>query len=59
MEQGISTREQIDVVTAEQALEEEFFLGLRQLAGALIWNASSALTTQVICVDKIASTRLT
>jgi putative oxygen-independent coproporphyrinogen III oxidase len=33
VEQGISTREQIEAVTAEQALEEEFFLGLRQLEG--------------------------
>ena len=33
MEQGISTREQTAAVTPEQALEEEFFLGLRQLAG--------------------------
>ena len=33
IEQGISPREQIETVTAEQALEEEFFLGLRQLEG--------------------------
>jgi oxygen-independent coproporphyrinogen-3 oxidase len=33
IEQGISTREQIESVTSEQALEEEFFLGLRQLEG--------------------------
>ncbi len=33
VEQGISPREQIETVTAEQAFEEEFFLGLRQLAG--------------------------
>jgi oxygen-independent coproporphyrinogen-3 oxidase len=33
IEQGISPREQIDAVTPEQALEEEFFLGLRQLEG--------------------------
>ena len=33
MEQGISTREQIEPVTPEHALEEEFFLGLRQLEG--------------------------
>ena len=33
IEQGISPREQIEPVTAEQALEEEFFLGLRQLDG--------------------------
>jgi oxygen-independent coproporphyrinogen III oxidase len=31
--QGISTREQIEVVTPEKALDEEFFLGLRQLEG--------------------------
>jgi oxygen-independent coproporphyrinogen III oxidase len=33
IEQGISTREQIEAVTAEHALEEEFFLGLRQMEG--------------------------
>lgn len=33
IEQGISTREQIEPVTPEQALEEEFFLGLRQMEG--------------------------
>jgi oxygen-independent coproporphyrinogen-3 oxidase len=33
IEQGISPREQIEPVTPEQALEEEFFLGLRQLEG--------------------------
>jgi oxygen-independent coproporphyrinogen-3 oxidase len=33
IEQGIATREQIEPVTREQALEEEIFLGLRQLDG--------------------------
>ncbi len=33
IEQGITPREQIEPVTSEQALEEEFFLGLRQLDG--------------------------
>jgi oxygen-independent coproporphyrinogen-3 oxidase len=33
VEQGISSREQIAPVTPEHALEEEFFLGLRQLEG--------------------------
>ncbi len=33
IEQGISPREQIEGVTAGQAFEEEFFLGLRQLDG--------------------------
>jgi oxygen-independent coproporphyrinogen-3 oxidase len=33
IEQGISPREQIEPVTAAQALEEELFLGLRQLEG--------------------------
>jgi oxygen-independent coproporphyrinogen III oxidase len=33
IERGISPREQIESVTTEQALEEEFFLGLRQLEG--------------------------
>jgi oxygen-independent coproporphyrinogen III oxidase len=33
IEQGTSPREQIETVTAEQAFEEEFFLGLRQLSG--------------------------
>jgi len=33
IEQGVSPREQIEPVTPEQALEEELFLGLRQLEG--------------------------
>lgn len=33
IENGISPREQIEPVTAQQALEEELFLGLRQLEG--------------------------
>jgi oxygen-independent coproporphyrinogen-3 oxidase len=33
IEQGMSTLEQIEAVTPENALEEEFFLGLRQLEG--------------------------
>jgi oxygen-independent coproporphyrinogen-3 oxidase len=33
IEQGASPREQIEAVTPEQALDEEFFLGLRQLEG--------------------------
>lgn len=33
IEQGISPREQMEGVTAGQALEEEFFLGLRQMDG--------------------------
>lgn len=33
VEQGTSTREQIETVTSAQALEEELFLGLRQLEG--------------------------
>ncbi len=33
IEQGISPREQIEPVTPDRALEEEFFLGLRRLEG--------------------------
>lgn len=33
IEQGISTQEQVEMVTRAQALEEEFFLGLRLLDG--------------------------
>jgi oxygen-independent coproporphyrinogen III oxidase len=33
IEQGTSPREQLETVTPEQALDEEFFLGLRQLEG--------------------------
>jgi oxygen-independent coproporphyrinogen-3 oxidase len=33
IESGVSAREQIEPVTAQQALEEELFLGLRQLEG--------------------------
>ncbi|HWG57591.1 MAG TPA: radical SAM family heme chaperone HemW [Candidatus Acidoferrales bacterium] len=33
IEEGSSPREQVETVTGEQALDEEFFLGLRQLEG--------------------------
>jgi len=33
IEQGITIREQIEPITPERALEEEFFLGLRQMEG--------------------------
>jgi len=33
IEQGTSTREQVEALTTEQALDEELFLGLRQLEG--------------------------
>ncbi len=33
VDQGISPREQVEAVTPSRALEEEFFLGLRQLEG--------------------------
>ena len=33
IESGVSPREQIELVTAQQALDEELFLGLRQLEG--------------------------
>ncbi|HWF36999.1 MAG TPA: radical SAM family heme chaperone HemW [Candidatus Acidoferrales bacterium] len=33
IDEKVSTREQVEPVTAEQALEEEFFLGLRQMEG--------------------------
>lgn len=33
IEQGVSPREQIETLTPQQALEEEFFAGLRQLDG--------------------------
>ena len=33
IERGLSTREQVEAVTPAQALEEEFFLGLRQMEG--------------------------
>jgi oxygen-independent coproporphyrinogen-3 oxidase len=33
IEQGISPREQIETVTLVQALDEELFLGLRQIEG--------------------------
>lgn len=33
IEKGTSPREQIEIVTTEQAFEEEFFLGLRKLEG--------------------------
>jgi oxygen-independent coproporphyrinogen-3 oxidase len=42
IEQGISPREQIEAVTSAQALEEEFFLGLRQLEGIDLSRIESA-----------------
>jgi oxygen-independent coproporphyrinogen III oxidase len=42
VEQGISPREQIERVTPEHALEEEFFLGLRQLEGIDLAQIESA-----------------
>ena len=42
IEQGISPREQIEFVTPEHALEEEFFLGLRQLEGIDLARIESA-----------------
>jgi oxygen-independent coproporphyrinogen-3 oxidase len=42
IEQGISPREQIEPVTPEHALEEEFFLGLRQLEGIDLARIESA-----------------
>lgn len=42
VEQGISPREQIERVTQEQAFEEEFFLGLRQLEGIDLDKIESA-----------------
>ncbi|HYL68463.1 MAG TPA: coproporphyrinogen III oxidase, partial [Candidatus Limnocylindria bacterium] len=41
-EQRISPREQIEFVTPEHALEEEFFLGLRQLEGIDLARIESA-----------------
>ena len=38
MERGLSTREQVEAVTPAQALEEEFFLGLRQMEGIDLEN---------------------
>jgi oxygen-independent coproporphyrinogen-3 oxidase len=42
VEQGISPREQIERVTPDQAFEEEFFLGLRQLEGIDLDKIESA-----------------
>ena len=42
IEQGISSREQVEPVTPEHALEEEFFLGLRQLEGIDLARIESA-----------------
>ena len=42
IEQGVSPREQIEKITAERALEEEFFLGLRQLVGVDLARIESA-----------------
>jgi oxygen-independent coproporphyrinogen III oxidase len=42
IEQRVSPREQIEAVSSEQALEEEFFLGLRQLDGIDLASIESA-----------------
>lgn len=62
IEQGSSTREQIEMITKEQALEEEFFLGLRQLEGIdlrrIERDYSEALTGRVgSLMDRIAQLR--
>jgi putative oxygen-independent coproporphyrinogen III oxidase len=61
-EQGTSTREQIETITREQALEEEFFLGLRQLEGIDLHRIereySGALNGRVgSLMDRIAQLR--
>jgi oxygen-independent coproporphyrinogen-3 oxidase len=42
IDEGGSPREQVEPVTSEQALEEEFFLGLRQLEGIDLGRIESA-----------------
>jgi oxygen-independent coproporphyrinogen III oxidase len=56
IEQGITPREQIETVTPAQALEEEFFLGLRQLEGidlARIERQYSAASAVSLC-DRVS-----
>jgi oxygen-independent coproporphyrinogen III oxidase len=56
MEQGISPREQIETLTLEQALDEEFFLGLRQLQGIDLARIESAYGHNGLG-DRVASLR--
>ena len=61
IEQGISPREQIETVTAEQAFEEEFFLGLRQLGGvdmARIGRDYGANLSAPRCIITVAGGRV-
>ena len=55
IEQGISPREQEQVVTPGEALEEELFLGLRQLDGVDLARIESAYDVDL--TDRIASLR--
>jgi oxygen-independent coproporphyrinogen III oxidase len=55
IEQGISTREQEQVVTREEALEEELFLGLRQIDGVDLARIES--TYRVDLTARVAELR--
>lgn len=56
IEQGMSPREQIEEVTPEQALDEEFFTGLRQLDGIDLARIESTYGRNGLC-DRVASLR--
>lgn len=56
IEKGNSPREQIDEVTPEQALEEEFFTGLRQLDGIDLTRIESTYGRNGLR-DRVASLR--
>lgn len=56
IERGISPREQIETVTPAQALDEEFFLGLRQLEGIDLARIESAYGHDGVR-DRVASLR--
>ena len=56
MQQGSGAREQVETVTREQALEEEFFLGLRQLEGIDLARIEAAYNENGVC-EQIATMR--
>jgi oxygen-independent coproporphyrinogen-3 oxidase len=58
IEQGISTREQVEEVSAEQALDEELFLGLRQMEGIDLHRIERAYDAELHDQVGVVRTRL-
>ncbi|MGH9717017.1 MAG: radical SAM family heme chaperone HemW [Candidatus Acidiferrales bacterium] len=58
LDQGTSTREQIEPVTPFIALTEDMFLGLRQLCGADFARIESEYSKEEVLRDRLATLRL-